>query len=69
MVRNFGRDLDIGIPTTRNLTRPVEVQNFEAVITSVEKVVEKVDLTNVNTKRIADLAGIDMDIDPDEILS
>ncbi len=65
---NFGRDLDIGIPTTRNLTRPVEVQNLQEVIASVENVASKVDVTNVNTKRIADLAGIDMSIGPDEVI-
>ncbi len=68
MVRDYGRDLDIGIPTTKNLTRPVEVQNFEDVVTSVENVASKVDETNVHAKRIADLAGMNMGIGSDEVI-
>ena len=64
--RNFGRDLDIGVPTTRNLTRPVEVQNFQGVIAAVEETTSKVEETNLHTKRIADLTGLNMEIPSDE---
>ena len=50
--RDFGRDLDIGVPTTRSLTRPVEVQNFEGVISPVDNVASKVGSTNLKLTEI-----------------
>ncbi|KKN65909.1 hypothetical protein LCGC14_0477260 [marine sediment metagenome] len=68
-----GRDLDIGIPTTRNLTRPVEVQNFAGVITSVDNVAStvasKVDETNLELKKIKTGISLDIEVDLDELLS
>ena len=70
--RDFGRDLDIGIPTTRNLTRPVEVQNFEGVITSVDNVAStvasKVDETNLELRKIKTGTGLAIGVDLDEVV-
>ena len=66
--RNFGRDLDIGIPTTRNLTRPVEVQNLAGVITSVENVASTVDETNLELRKIKTGTGLAIGVDLDEVV-
>jgi len=40
---DYGIDLDIGRPTVKNLTRPIEVQNLEGVIASISEVENRVE--------------------------
>ena len=40
---DYGRDLNIGIPTIKNLTRPIEVQNLDGVIASIGEVESGID--------------------------
>lgn len=48
----MGRDMDIGIPTTRNLTRSVDVGNLANVLKSMKDVESELVEVNVELKKL-----------------
>jgi hypothetical protein len=48
----MARDLNIGIPTTVNMTKPVNVQNFDSVVAAINEAKNALDEVKVELEKI-----------------
>lgn len=62
----MGRDMNIGIPTIKNLTRPIEVQNLEGVIAATKAVEDEVAEIAPELRKIKTGTGLTVGVDLDE---
>ena len=63
---NYGRDLNIGRPTAKNLAEYTEVQNFDAVLAKLETAIQGISEVAEELKKIKMGTGLTIGVDLDE---
>ena len=63
---DYGRDLNIGRPTAKQLAEPVDVQSFDPVVAKLEAAIQGISETTEELKKIKTGTGLTIGVDLDE---
>ena len=63
---DYGRDLNIGRPTAKQLAEPVDVLSFDAVVAKLETAIQGIAEATAELEKIKSGTGLTIGVDLDE---